>query len=406
MAIMSFERISQACVACVAWLACGWIFCGTATAQFPARAERNAAWHIESPECVWMAQPGRPATLVLDRTASGRLAVRIDSDATGLEVRSGPALASIPLTPDVQTQLQWQVGTTPALIVNGEALESLRGAWLAVSKDDSQHILLTLVGAKYGTISLTREQGDVGKVNAEAFPKLTLESRATGPELVAAVNAMTRSIERDCTPCGGKGTKSERRVVRVEERGGMKFPVKETFQVPCTACRGVRRQSDAPEVIFKRADLMLTRMANLNTEGPGSTDAMIKAHQAIVDYVIGREQAWRLLNKRGRSVVAQRKIDPGTPVMLRCRIWGTMSKLTGDETHRSIVAEVAGTDQLLVFMNPLTAEEGADGDLRLAGGLVAGVTQTSKGQSVVVIQNGFVIAPLVDGRYGWWYAAD
>jgi hypothetical protein len=384
-------------------------------------APENAGWdyNAENQELLWLAQARTLATIEFEKAKIVPGTLVVESDAKEIVMISGTAS---PTRFDASNQTGHRIefteaGGRPTLKVDGSEWAALRGPWVSLVRDPSPALRLELRVATYATVKFVPVGTGAGEVAGEdrpatqpaeaaesddGFPRIKVAQDGTPDRLTASAKSLCDAIERECKPCDGKGSTKVRKKVGTRKEGIWEVPEFREVQESCKKCEGRGRVRAEIEVLGRLSDGFVRALATVKPDHERTQDALRRAYESVSANVLGDERAWIALNRRGRGIITQRSITPGTPVMIQARVWGTLSELTGSGTDRTMIGEVAGTDQMLCFLSPQSADEAEKGARVLAGGVVAGVTKMGD-KSVIVIQNGFVISPNVDRGWRWWY---
>jgi hypothetical protein len=369
----------------------------------------NAAWSVSTKtrDAVWLGgQPNRQAVVALSKSAVTPGAIEIETDAKMAIFRApeGRAL-TVPLRAKETTAIDFQVtGDRPSIAVNGVEDPALRGPWIAVALHASDKLILEIPAPSYVTIRFLGVRPPPPTSAPATMPADEMvrgPRRGTAVEVTFAARAIPSAVYRRCANCSGTGEVKILIPDGVRDEGFVKREVFREEKAKCGKCNGKKIDRVRDEAVVRLAGLLVRSIASLNLEEKNAQRALSEAYLVLSDVVIRDRQTWVTLSNAGRGLIAQRQLEPGTPIVVQARFVQSIPGVT--QADRSYVGIVGGTDQKVRLRCAVTAEEAQPGKFVLMGGLVSEVIQTESGERVVVLEDGFVVSPTVPKDWYWWW---
>lgn len=381
-----------------------------ADVPFLANDPANAQWSASAAtsDAVWLGgQPRQSAVLVIRKIAVIPGSVTIESDAKvcALHTPDGRPMA-MPLSAEhVTTFVFGTSGDRPTLKLGDQEVPALRGAWIAIAGDPSDKMVLEIPGATYATVRFAPPAQPAPATAPATRPGSAvppLVRRGNAAQVSSAARAISNGLTRKCPDCDGKGTVTKKTQAGYEN--GDSFISRPVFTeeiVTCEKCNGTKIVRMPDEAVDRLSGQLVKSIAVLNLDDRSAQRALSDAYRVLTEIVIGDKQAWIMLNGRGRGVVAQKRIDLNTPIMVQAKF--VQSAPSERDVDRTYDAVIAGTDQIVRVVSPVTAEEVRPGLFVLIGGVFEQVVQGEKGERVVVLRHGFVVAPNIPKDWTWWW---
>jgi len=236
------------------------------------------------------------------------------------------------------------------------------------------------------------------------LPKLNVASNISAVRLTATATAVPNAIGHRCNECSGTGRISTKVQTGTQSGNGMTAPVFSTRTDRCSKCGGTGIERSSDEIIERLADNLVRQIASLDRKDKDYQRALNAAYKCLTEAVIGDSRTWIKLNSDARGVVAQQKLLPRTAIVVRGDFVNSVADPDGN--GQMFYATVSGTNQLVLLRYPVTAEDPKPGASVLMGGLIAGTAETRDKHRIVIVQNGFLVAPVISPDWYWWWTGE
>jgi hypothetical protein len=373
----------------------------------------NKRWHVSEKTMIATFLGGdkpETAVLVLDKTAvQGRtLTIETDGKYVILQATATPHVG-FPVSPqkDGGYKIKLVGGDQPALFFDGKEQVDQEGKWIQILQSDDKVMHLEISDASFARVKF--DSPDTGKAPvAPAVAQVIdlphpagneLLHNVTANQLTGATHAFSEGISKKCVACGGTGKVSEQYQTGSVNHGPFNVPTYSNREVQCTRCKGSGIDRANDEVLLRQAQNIVKDLSQLKEDDSRRQDALTKAYNLITDKMIGDEKAWVMLTANGKSVLAQRKPDPGTAVVSFVEVKKSIK--LGEDKRRYLV-RVLGTDKEVYVDDPALADELKNGHA-LMGGVVADAIGNNPNDKITTLHGGFLVAPKVDHAWYWWY---
>ena len=191
---------------------------------------------------------------------------------------------------------------------------------------------------------------------------------------------------RESRPTSGNGA---------AKSGNLRTKNTTTVMKNCVTCDGSGYLRAPDPNLLHSAGVFVHNLAAVKRDSAQTPNVLSGCYKMITDVMVGDYKTWMLLTDAGKGVLAQPKIDPGTPIISKVTVLAALPK-EGDK--RGFLVAIVGTEQKVRIYDPTIADD-IQGGTALVGGLYM---PGDKNDPTPMLQGGFIVSPNIDGSWWWW----